>query len=219
MKTSLPARLREFNDERSSVWSCHPREIGCRQKNKLPRHWLRASGQSPPKLLVRRSCVTRTNASGRSGGLAFPERPHRQKRSWRARGIMPAVWLPMLPPPFCYSAQSRSGLRPGTTGSSRRGGQFDRRLTGNSASALEVLWATNTAREPEHLVQPSSWHHQVSRSAAISGRSGDVSIPNYKVNGIIHTNVMYHRIDYERFVSAGQRPTILPMRTTSAGSN
>ena len=101
---------------------------------------------------------------------------------------MPAVWLPMLPPPFCCSAQSRSGLRPGTTWSTRRGGQFDRRLSGNSASALEVLWGTNTAGVPERSIQSSSWRHRVFRPAAIRVCSVDVSVQNYKVNGIIHTN-------------------------------
>ena len=135
----------------------------------------------------RHNCES-TKASGRSGGLAFPERPHRQKRSWQARGIMPAVWLPMLPPPFCCSAQFRCGLRPGITGSTRRGGQFDRRLIGNIATALGALWGTNTARVPEQSVQSSSWRHRVSRPVAICICSVDVSIQNYKVNGIIHTN-------------------------------
>ena len=73
-------------------------------------------------------------------------------------------------------------------GSVRRAGQFGQRLSGNSATVPEALWATNTARLPEHAVQLSSWHHQSHDQPAIYVCSANVSIGTKKVNGMINTN-------------------------------
>jgi len=88
---------------------------------------------------------SKSKESGRSGGLAFPERPRQRTGSRRACGVTLAVLLRKLPPPFGYNARFRFDLHLGIAELAPRAGQFDPRWSGNIAIALGVLSAKDMA--------------------------------------------------------------------------